>query len=297
MNVVLFALTGFGNPVLEALLAHPRVRVPGVFTQRYDGPFPYYEERQLVDLCAERAVPCYPDVKVGESEGLVRLRALAPEVILVATFKQMLTAPVLAAATRGVVNLHPSLLPRHRGPCPTHAALRCGDVTTGVTAHHVTPGVDDGDILLQRQVPISELDDDGALRRRLATLAGAMVPDLLDLWESAAAPSGQPQDASRATYAARPRPEDGYLERLPTAAAIARAVRALTPWPGASIAVGGDRVPVERCRLLPDAGALAGRPAGAIAISRADGIALLFPSARLANTDTVEGTAPDRGFA
>jgi methionyl-tRNA formyltransferase len=296
MNVVLLALTGFGNPVLEALLAHPRVRVPGVFTQRYDGPFPYYEERQLVDLCAERAVPCYTDVKVGEAEGLARLRALAPDLILVATFKQMLTAPVLAAA-RGVVNLHPSLLPRHRGPCPTYAALRCGDVTTGVTAHHVTPGIDDGDILLQREVPIPEMDNDGTLRRRLATLAGAMVPDLLDLWASEAAPSGQAQDASRATYAARPRPEDGYLERLPTAAAIARAVRALTPWPGATIAVGGDRVPVERCRLLPDARARARGLAGAIEITRADGIALLFPSARPANTDTVQGTAPDRGFA
>lgn len=250
LNVVLLALTGFGNPVLEALLGDRRVRLSAVFTHRYDGPFPYYTELPLPDLCVARGVPCHHDIRVGSEAGLAVLRALAPDVIVVSTFKDILRAPVLAIPALGAVNLHPSLLPRHRGPCPTQAALLADDRISGVSAHVVTPGLDEGDILLQRAVSIEDVPDDGALRQRLASLAGTMVPELIGLWEGGARLSGRPQDPRLATAAPRPAAEDGFLERLPTADAVRRAVRALNPVPGTSIAVDGQRVAVDRCVLI-----------------------------------------------
>jgi methionyl-tRNA formyltransferase len=252
LNVALLALTGFGNTVLAALLADSRVRVGGVFTVTYPGPFPYYPERQLVDLCASRGVTCYHDLAVSQGDGLAALERLAPDLIVVATFKQMLRTPLLALPRLGVVNLHPSLLPRHRGPCPTQAALLAGDRTTGVTAHYVDERLDEGDILLQRTLEIDDHDDDGRLRQRLASLAASMVPDLVGLFAGGTRPSGRAQDHAQATLAPRPDPEQGHLERAPDAEAARRAVRALTPYPGASVLVGAERIAVDSAQVLAD---------------------------------------------
>jgi methionyl-tRNA formyltransferase len=99
-------------------------------------------------------------------------------------------------------------------------------------------------------VPIADLPNDGALRKRLAQLAGDMVPELVGLWDKGVRPTGRPQDPGLVTHAPRPTAEDGFLERLPTADAIRRAVRALNPFPGTSIAVDGRRVSVDRCSLI-----------------------------------------------
>lgn len=252
LNVVLFALTGFGNTVLKALLADPRVRVRAVFTVRYSAPFPYYAEQHLNDLCDERQIPWFSGVKVGSDEGIDLLRQFAPDLILVATFKQILTKNVLDVPALGVVNLHPSLLPRFRGPCPTNAALLHDTPVTGVTAHYITPGLDDGDILLQQSVDITAIENDGQLRHLLANTAADMVPGVIDLFAGFTQPDGTAQDNYLATPAAKPAVEDGYLETARDIAAVRRKVRALNPVPGTSILVGMQRVAVDRCETLLD---------------------------------------------
>lgn len=252
LNVVLFALTGFGNTVLKALLNEARVNVRAVFTVKYDHPFPYYEERQLLELCREKRIACYYGVKVGDDEGITLLRQHAPDLILVATFKQMLGQNVLSLPRLGVVNLHPSLLPRYRGPCPTQAALFNDEEVTGVTAHYVTEKLDEGNILLQKSIPIEETDDDGRLRNKLARLAGEMIPELIGLFAGGARPTGAPQDHSLATLAPRPAAEDGHLELATSVSAIRRRVRAFNPLPGASLLIGDRRVAVDRFELYQD---------------------------------------------
>jgi methionyl-tRNA formyltransferase len=244
-RVVLLALTGFGNPVLEALLECPCVAVTGVFTVRYSSPFPYYHERHLHELCEERAVSCYSEINLSSDQGLAALTRLAPDLIIVATFKQILSSRVLQLPRFGVVNLHPSLLPRFRGPCPVSAALMQDERVTGVTAHYATERVDDGDVLLQRPISIEPTDNDGSLRRRLALLAGAMTPELLDMFGGEARPTGVAQDRRLASSAPKPSIEDGYLERAKDIGEIRRKVRALNPLPGTSILVGERRIAVD----------------------------------------------------
>jgi len=251
LKIVLFALTGFGNTVLEALLQDVRVDVRAVFTIKYDNPFPYYHEQQLADLCVKRQVVCYHDVQVSSDAGLELLRSLSPDLIIVATFKQILKDNVIDLPPLGVVNFHPSLLPRYRGPCPTNAALLNDEKITGMTIHYITNKLDEGDLLLQRQIQISETDNDGRLRQRLARLAGEMVPELIGLFACFTKPIGVPQDHSRASFAPKPTIADGYLENVADIDTIRRKMRALNPVPGTSILVGQKRVAVEQFEMIP----------------------------------------------
>jgi UDP-4-amino-4-deoxy-L-arabinose formyltransferase/UDP-glucuronic acid dehydrogenase (UDP-4-keto-hexauronic acid decarboxylating) len=246
LNVILLALTGFGNTVLEALLRDARANVEAVFTVKYDYPFPYYEERQLIELCRERGIVCYHGVSVCSNEGIELLCKHSPDLIIVATWKQILKENVLRLPTRGVVNFHPSLLPHYRGPCPTNAALHNDDQVTGMTIHYVTDRPDEGNILLQRSIVIGNTDNDGQLRQKLARLAGELVPELVGMFSASTKPAGTPQDHSLVTLAPKPTVEEGYLERAMDINTIRRKMRAFNPLPGTSILIGNRRVAVDR---------------------------------------------------
>jgi methionyl-tRNA formyltransferase len=250
LKVVLFALTGFGNSVLDALFKDKRVTVQAVFTVKYDQPFPYYAERQLIEECAERSVICHHGVKVNSEDGVSLLQAYSPDLILVATFKQIIGANILSLPKLGVINFHPSLLPKYRGPCPTNAALLNDDRVAGVTVHFITEKVDEGNILLQRSVPVNEMDNDGLLRRKLAELSGAMVPEVIGMFAGFDKPEGVLQDHRLATLAPRPSVEDGYLESVMDIRTIRNKVRAFNPLPGTSFLVGGDRVIIDNFELI-----------------------------------------------
>jgi methionyl-tRNA formyltransferase len=255
LNVVLLALTGFGNPVLEALLRETRVNVAAVFTVKYDQPFPYYEEQQLLEACDAQQIKCYYGVMVRSDKGIQLLHQHAPDLIIVATFKQILNQNVLSVPQLGVVNLHPSLLPRYRGPCPTNAALLNNEAVTGVTAHYITEKLDEGNILFQRSIAIEPADNDGRLRQNLARLAGEMVPELISIFAGSAKPVGVPQDHSLATLAPKPTTEDGYLELATDIGTVVRKMRAFNPLPGTSILVGDRRITVDRFERYQDSGA------------------------------------------
>ena len=250
LRVVLFALTGFGNPVLKALLMDARVHVEAVFTVKYDQPFPYYEEQQLIELCDERDVKCYHGVNVSNVEGIRLLHEYSPDLIVMATFKQILKNNVLNLPALGVINFHPSLLPKYRGPCPTNAALNNGEKITGVTVHYVTNELDEGNILLQRSIDIHENDNDGQLRKKLALLAGELVPNCVDLFIGFIPPLGVPQDHTSVSFAPKPTTEDGYLELATSIEVLQQKIRAFNPLPGTSILIGDERISIERYGLL-----------------------------------------------
>lgn len=250
LKVVLFALTGFGNPVVDSLTKDSRVSLEAVFTIKYQNPFPYYEEIQLVDLCGIRGIPCHQGIIVSSPEGMNLLQSYMPDLIIVSTFKQMIRENVIDLPSLGVVNLHPSLLPKYRGACPSNAVLLNGELVTGITAHYVTPGLDDGDILLQKSINISEIENDGRLRYNLAKLAGELTPDLIDMFVGNAKPQGRMQEHHLASFAPKPTPEDGYLENDTEFETICRKIRAYNPIPGTSVLLGDRRVVVDHFEFL-----------------------------------------------
>lgn len=163
-----------------------------------------------------------------------QLRSWQPEVIVVTAYGEILRPDVLNLPGYGCLNLHASLLPRHRGASPIAAAILAGDTDTGITLMRMDPGMDTGPILGQRRVPIDPSDTADSLGRKLASLAAETLTQLLPVYlRGEIVP--QPQADGLATYAPRLRKEDGKLDFHQPAITLARKVRAFQPWPGAFV--------------------------------------------------------------
>lgn len=160
------------------------------------------------------------------------LRALEPDLIIVAAFGQILPREALEMPTRGCLNTHASLLPRWRGAAPIAAAIRAGDAETGVTIMRMEEGLDTGAIVSSRATLIGEGETTGELTVRLARLAADLLLETLPNWLSGAI-TPTPQDDAEATMTRPLRKEDGRLDFQQSAQELARQTRAMTPWPGA----------------------------------------------------------------
>ena len=174
--------------------------------------------------------------KIKDPSVIEEIRRLAPDVIVVVAYGQILPRDVLEIPRLACLNLHASLLPRWRGAAPIQAAIAAGDCETGITVMYMDEGLDTGDILLKRKVEILPNDTGGSLHDRLAQTA----PDtLLESLRLLAAGNGPriAQDNARATYAPKLKREHGQINWSESAEAIERKIRAYNPWPGAFMKV------------------------------------------------------------
>ena len=178
----------------------------------------------------EAGIPVLTPVEL-RSDAREQVRNLTPDLLVVVAYGKIFGPRFLELFPAGGINLHPSLLPRHRGPSPLQAAILEGDEVTGVTIQYLAPEMDAGDIILQEQVPlprsttVAELHDD--LGRRGAALITRAVQSIADGTVRA-----RPQDHDRATYCRKIDRDAGTLSWRESALEIERRVRALTPWPG-----------------------------------------------------------------
>jgi len=180
----------------------------------------------------ERGLPVLQTDAVNARAFRDELAALAPEVIVVTAFGQKLRRRLLELPPRGCINVHASLLPRHRGAAPVAHAILAGDAETGVTIMQMAERMDAGDILAQQATPIGPRETTGSLTERLASLGSELLVRTL---HALAAGCVQPraQDDSQATEAPSLRKNDGAVDWARPAAYLDRFIRAMTPWPGA----------------------------------------------------------------
>ena len=255
---LLFIGTGdIGLPSLEWLIATTRHELVGVVTQP-DKP----AGRRLVltppqvkvrALAAGLTVLQPPKIRHAVEE----LRAFDADAAIVAAYGQLLSPEVLRVPRLGCLNLHASLLPRHRGASPIQAAIREGDAETGMTVMYMDEGLDTGDILLMQRTPVLADDTGGRLHDRLAALAPAALERALDLLEAGTAPR-VPQDPALATHCGKLRREDGRLDWSRPAVELERLVRAYDPWPGTFTRLANGAVlKVHRASVAPVSGATA----------------------------------------
>ena len=187
----------------------------------------------------------YQPERVGSPESLAQIRWAAPDLLVVAAYGQILSAEVLEIPTRGALNVHASLLPRHRGAAPVARAILAGDAVTGVSIMRMDAQLDHGPVLATREVQIGAQATTPELTERLAQVGAELVVEVLaDL-------AGHPpveQDHSAATVAPRLRKEEGRIDWSMPAAEIDRQVRALNPWPGTIAELEGKEVKVLRGR-------------------------------------------------
>ena len=191
------------------------------------------ERGAVAALGDELALPVLQPKTTRDGAFVEALQEQRPDVLIVASYGEILNEEVLAVPAIAPLNVHASLLPRHRGSSPIQAAILAGDANTGVSVQRMVLALDAGDVLLERAVEIKKEENAGELHDRLALLAGEAAVAALDLLVEGAA-EFHPQEEPLVTVTRRLRKDDGRLDpSLMNAADLVRHVRAMTPWPGA----------------------------------------------------------------
>ena len=230
---ILFIGTGeIGVPVLRWLAESREHELVGIVTQ----PDKPVGREQRIEAPPIKTALAAGKLQVLQpkriKEAVEEIRVLQPEVIVVMAYGQILPRAVLEIATIACLNLHASLLPRHRGAAPVQAAIVAGDRETGISVMDMDEGLDTGDVLLQKRIEIGPDETGGSLHDRLAQIGPAALSDALTQLASATAPR-IPQDSAIATYAPKLAREDGRIDWNESAELIERKIRAFDPWPGA----------------------------------------------------------------
>ncbi len=221
----------FAVPALRWLATE--YEVVGVVTQpdRPAGRGRHLLPPPVKTVAGELGLPFIQPPRLREPSALDQLRQWRPELIAVAAFGQILRTEVLQLPAHGCVNLHASLLPRHRGAAPIPAAILAGDRQTGITLMRMDEGIDTGPILAQETLAVAEHETSVSLTAKLAELAAVTARQYLPAYLRGDIPE-RPQPEAGATYAPMLRKEDGHLDFAQPAETLERRVRALSPWPG-----------------------------------------------------------------
>lgn len=231
MRIVFVGTPEFAVPALRHLILND-YQVVAVYTQPDK---PSGRGRQSVSSPVKKAaqafhLPVIQPTSLKKAEAVAGLADFQPDIIVVAAFGQILPEAVLNIPGFGAINIHPSLLPRHRGASPIASAILAGDEFTGVSIMLMDKGLDTGPVLSRAQIPISDRDSTGSLTPKLSLIAAHLLQNVLSSWTRGQL-TPQPQDEARATYSSTIAKEAGEIDWHLPATDIWRRVRAFHPWP------------------------------------------------------------------
>ena len=258
LKVVFLGTPEFAVPTLEALIAANETRlsphVPIMLEVVTQPDRPQGRKHEMIPSPVKAAalrhgIPVYQPERIRRPEAIEHLRALAPDVMVVVGYGQIIPQSVIDIAPLGIINVHASLLPELRGAAPIQWSIMRGYERTGVTTMRIDAGLDTGDILDQWDTPIGPDETAPELSERLAA-AGARL--LMQTLAELAAGSAQPvpQDNARATLAPILKKEDGRIDWHCSAQQIHNRIRGFQPWPGAHTSFRGQSLNLWRSRLV-----------------------------------------------
>jgi len=238
MKAIVLAYHNIGCIGIKALLKNG-FEIAAVFTHK-DNPNENIWFDSVAELAASHGIPVYSPENVNHPIWVKKIETIAPDILFSFYYRNMIGSNILNILPAGGLNLHGSLLPKYRGRCPVNWVLVNGETETGVTLHYMTPRPDDGDIVGQKKILISDTDTARTLHDKAAKAASDMLNDILPALREGKA-SRTPQDHSLSTYFGGRGPEDGKIDWHQDAADIRNLVRAVTrPYPG-SFALMGQR--------------------------------------------------------
>ena len=252
LPVVFMGTPDFAVPILESLI-HGPYDVVAVYTQsdKPTGRRQRLSPPPVKELAIKYKIPVIQPKTLKSAEVVGELASFKPELIVVAAFGHILPPEVLSLPRFACLNVHPSLLPQHRGPSPVVNTLLCGELLTGVTIMLMNEGLDSGPILAQEKVGISSMDTTGTLTARLAHVGAELLMETLPKW-LAGKLEPKPQDESQVTYSRLITSKDGEIDWHLPAVELWQRVRAFNPWPSCYTWWQGKRLKIHKATLLSE---------------------------------------------
>jgi methionyl-tRNA formyltransferase len=255
VDVVFMGSEDFSLPILHALAADSPdalSRVVGVVTQpdRPAGRGRKLASNPVKAFACTRGIPVLQPERLREEASVAAVLGLQPDLVVVASYGQIIPRALLDAPRHGSLNLHPSLLPRYRGASPITGPILAGDRETGTTLMLMRPRMDAGPIIAQEVAPIGADETAGELEARLALLSADLLMSRLEPWLRGEIQPAE-QDEQRATYTTRLEKVEGAIDWDQPADTIARRVRAFNPWPTAYTFWDGRMLRILRAHALP----------------------------------------------
>ena len=260
----------FAVPSLKALI-DSGYDVVGVFCQpdRPKGRGHKLAACPVKELALQHNIPVFQPERIKRAEGVEMLKSCAPDLCVTAAFGQLLSQEILDIPPLGTVNVHSSLLPKHRGSAPINWSIIKGDTVTGVTTMFTDKGMDTGDILLMQETPIGEKENAGELSDRLAVMGAQLLIETIRELEAGTL-KRIPQDHETATYEPKMDKELGRIDWSKTAHEIDCLVRGATPWPGAFTTLAEQTIKVFDISVKD--GAASGQPGEIVAADAKNGL-------------------------
>jgi len=272
-RTVFFGSGAFAVRILELLLGHPAVKLAGVVSVPDDprkGAVPVARRARAAGL------PLLQPSRLRDPASLAAIEALKPELGVLADYGRLVPTAIIALPRHGILNVHPSLLPRHRGASPIAATIAAGDTEAGVTIIAMDAGLDTGPIVAAERRLLTGAETADGLEADLAADGARLLAATLSAWVGGRA-TPRTQDEAEATLTRPLRREDGRLDPARPAGDLERQVRAMQPWPGTFIETGRGRIIVRRAEA--DASMSTDRPGTLVADGA--GLALVTTEGRL----------------
>jgi methionyl-tRNA formyltransferase len=258
MLAVFMGTPPFAVPTLEALAQRHQVAVVITQPDRPAGRGQKLTPPAVKVRAVELGLPVYQPEKIRTPEALERLRQIAPAIMVVVGYGQIIPQTIIDLPPLGIVNVHASLLPKYRGAAPINWAIVNGETTTGVTTMRIEKRLDAGDILLRRETEIGPGETAPELAERLAPMGAGLLLETLD-GLAAGSITPEKQNEAEATYAPILKREDGWIDWQRPAPEIFNRVRGFEPWPGAYTSFRGKRLHIRRAHPLTGVSLAPGR--------------------------------------
>jgi methionyl-tRNA formyltransferase len=246
LRIVFCGTPHFAVPSLKHLLAQNDFEIAAVYTQpdRPRGRGQEISDAPVKVVAMAAGVPVHQPQKIRAPEVAEQLRAIAPDVIVIIAYGQIIPARLLDIPKHGWINLHASLLPKYRGAAPINWAIANGETRTGNTTMRIDAGMDTGEMLLQQELEIGAKETAPELLARLSEAGAGLIAETLRGLQTGTL-QGRPQDNSEATLAPILKREDGLIDWTRSAVEIFNKMRGFAPWPGAYSVFRG-----QTCHLL-----------------------------------------------
>ena len=254
LKTVFMGTPEFAVGTLQGLI-DAGVDLVGVYTQpdRPKGRGKKLAPPPVKELALQYDIPVFQPQRLRNPEAVAELQQLAPDLIVVVAYGQILPQSVLDIPKYGCINVHASLLPKYRGAAPINKAIVDGETVTGITTMLMDAGLDTGDMLVKKSLEIGPDETAGELHDRLAVLGRETMEETLQqVLDGTLPPEKQNDDES--TYAPMMKKEDGLIDWSLSAQEIHDRVRGLAPWPGAFTMLAGDVLKISHTEVIEGAG-------------------------------------------